>query len=99
MKEWLAKVESRNVPHIARGAAFGLGFWVLGIWLGWFSPVLFSFIMMFAASFAWEIRDQIRMVKHGEAVSDGFSWMDILCDMAGVGIGQLWHLSTHAFDG
>jgi len=53
---------------------------------------------MFAASFAWEIRDQRRMVKYGEAVSDGFSWMDILCDMLGCGFVQLVHVSVHYFD-
>jgi len=101
MKEWLAQVEQRNMPHFARGCVFGLAFWIFGMKVISFgmSPVLFSFLVMFAFSVAWEIRDQIRMVGSEPGKYDGFDWMDIFCDMLGVAVGQLWHLSTHAYDG
>jgi len=98
MKEWLAKVEQRNIPHFARGVVFGLIFWILGIKLGWINPVFFSFVAMFAFSAGWEVYDQIRMVRQGIQVSDGFDWMDILCDMLGCGFVQLVHVSVHYFD-
>jgi len=99
-KEWLAKVEQKNTPHIARGAVMGLGFWVFGIrvWNAGLSPFLFSFAAMFLFSLLWEIYDELRMVKYGAARYDGFDWMDIVCDLTGVAIGQFWHLATHAYD-
>ena len=99
MTEWLLHVEVYSMAHFARGCVLGLILWIIG--LKWIQPKfgmkagIVSFAGVAVFSLCWEIRDQIYSLW---GKSDPFDPMDIVCDMLGVTVGQLWHLATHRWD-
>lgn len=92
LSDWYHKFETRNVPHIAAGAAGGLASWIFGltVWPGPHMALPFSLGFVFVVGGLWELKDFY--------LSDGFDLMDWLCDMVGALLIQGAHYSTHLWD-
>lgn len=100
---WLTVREQLSAPHIGRGTALALTFWMAGgllFSLHW--AMTFSVVGVLVFSLLWEVCDQLRHVwgkfLWWKTPSDPFDIWDVAADMVGWGLFALTLLVYQLFE-